>query len=88
MAELEIRFEPGKSNITPDALSMLPSGNDIYERLANREHRLETDDSILEVLQADPSRTAAYIETSTKVSELKGQKATLEKRFKVYPRGC
>ena len=40
MAELEIRFEPGKSNITPDAQSMLPSGNDIYECLADREHRL------------------------------------------------
>ncbi len=65
---LDVRYKPGKSNIIPDALSRLPSDNDIRERLANRENQPETDNSILEALQAD-SRTAAYVGTLVEVSD-------------------
>ena len=39
---LDVRYKPGKSNIVPDALS----------RLASRQYRPETNDSILDTLHA------------------------------------
>jgi len=65
--QLKIQYKPGKTNIIPDALSRLPSSNNVHERLASREYQPESDESILEALQADVS-TATYAETLVKVS--------------------
>jgi len=64
---LKIRYKPGKTNIIPDALSRLPSSNNVHERLASREYQPESDESILKALQADVS-TATYAGTLVEVS--------------------
>jgi len=64
---LKIWYKSGKTNIISDALFRLPSSNNVHERLASREYQPESDESILEALQANVL-TATYAETLVKVS--------------------
>jgi len=65
--QLKIQYKSGKTNIIPDALFRLPSSNNVHERLASREYQPESDELILEALQANVS-TTTYAETLVKVS--------------------
>jgi len=77
--QLKIQYKLRKTNIIPDALFRLPSSNNVHERLASREYQPESDELILEALQANVS-TTTYAETLVKVS-LKLQQQLINARL-------
>jgi len=60
--QLKIQYKSEKTNIISDTLFRLFSSNNVHEQLASREYQPESDESILEALQANVS-TATYAET-------------------------
>jgi len=60
--QLKIQYKSGKTNIISDTLFRLFSSNNVHEQLASREYQPESDESILEALQANVS-TVTYAET-------------------------